>query len=56
MPKANKTAQHEQHTSETVLPEEETSFEQESDVDQEVIIRPLQPPTNMYVPYIEVLK
>ena len=53
MPKANKNAQHEQHTSETFLAEEETSFEQESDVDQEVIIRPPQAPTHMYVPYIE---
>ena len=40
MPKANKNVQSEQHTSETVLPEEETGYEQESDADQEVIIRP----------------
>ena len=53
MPKANTNAQHEQHRSETVLPEEETCFEQESDVDQEVIIGSLQAPTSMYVPYIE---
>ena len=37
----------------TVLPEEEASFEQESDVDQEVIIRPPQAPTSMHVPNIE---
>ena len=48
MPKANKNAQHEQCTSETVLPEE-TSYEQESDVDQEMIIRSPQAPTRMYV-------
>ena len=36
MPKSSKNTQHEQHTSETVLPEEETSYEQESDSEQEV--------------------
>ena len=53
MPKSNKITQCEQHTSETVLPHEETSYEQESDVDQEVIIRPPYAPTSMYIPYIE---
>ena len=53
IPKAHKNAQQEQNTSETVLSEEETNYEQESDVDQEVIIRSPQAPTRMYVPYIE---
>ena len=53
VPKWNRNAQHEQHTSETVLPEEERVFEREMDVDQEMIIRPSHAPTSMYVPYIE---
>ena len=31
MPKSSKNNQHEQCTSETILPEEETSYEQETD-------------------------
>ena len=46
-------AQCEQCTRETIIPEEEISFEQESDTDQEVFIRPPQAHTSMYVPYIE---
>ena len=38
------------------LSEEETSFEQESEVDQEVIISPLQATTSAFIPYIEVPK
>ena len=53
MPKANKNTQHEPHMSDTVLPEEETSFEQESECEQEVSIRQHQIPTSAYVPYIE---
>ena len=53
MPKANKNVQCDQHTSDTVLPEEETSFEQESESEQEVSIRQHQAPTSVYVPYIE---
>ena len=53
MPKTNHNTQHEQHTRETVIPEEETSYEQESDTEQEVFIRLPQAHTSMYVPYIE---
>ena len=53
MPKSSKNAKYEQCTSETVLPEEETSYEQQSDSEQEVFVRPKQTPTSMYVPYIE---
>ena len=48
MPKINNNAQHEQHTREPVIPEEETSYEQESDTEQELFIRPPQAHT-MYV-------
>ena len=44
MPKSNKNTQNEQCTSETVLPEEETSYEQGTDSEQEVFVRPQQPP------------
>ena len=50
MPRSNKNAKCEQHTSEQVLPEEETSFEQESDVDQEVITSPPQAATSAFIP------
>ena len=53
MPKSNRNTQCEQHTSETVLPEEETHFKQVSDSEQEVFVRPHQDPTSMYIPYIE---
>ena len=53
MPKANRNAQCEPHTSDTVLPEEETSFEQESESEQEVSIRQHQTPTSEYIPYVE---
>ena len=56
MPKSSKNNQHEPCTSETVLPEEETSYEQEADSEQEVFVRPQQAPSSMYVPYIEGLK
>ena len=69
MPKANKKAQCEQNTSDTVPPEEETNFaqvldsEQEetnfaqmSDSEQEVFIRQHQTLRTTYVPYIEGLK
>ena len=52
MHKSSNNIQCEQHTSETVLPEEETSYEQETDSEQ-VFVRPQQAPTGMYVPYIE---
>ena len=50
MPKANKKAQCEPHTSDN---EEETNFEQGSESEQEVFIRQHQIPTTTYVPYIE---
>ena len=58
MPKATQKTQREQCTVEQVLPEEfseqgETNFEQESDVDQEVIIIPPQAATSAFIPYIE---
>ena len=53
MPKVNRNTQHELHKSDTVLPEEETSFEQESESQPEVSIRQHQAPTSVYVPYIE---
>ena len=53
MPKSSKNTQHEQHTNETVLPEEETSYEQETDSEQEVFVRPQQDSISMYVPYTE---
>ena len=53
MPKSGKNNQCEQHTSETVLPKEETSYEQETDSEQEVFVRTQQASTSMYVPYIE---
>ena len=53
MPKSSKNTQCEQCTSETVHPEEVTSYEQETDSEQEVFVRPQQAPTSMYVPYIE---
>ena len=66
MPKANKKAQCEPYTSDTVPPEEETNFAQVSDSEQEetnfaqmsdsepeVFIRQHQPLTTTYVPYIE---
>ena len=46
-------SQQEQHTVEQVLPEEETSFEQELDVDLEVIISLPQAATSAFIPYIE---
>ena len=52
MPKANKKAQCEPHTSDTVPPEEETNFTQGSDSESEVFIRQHQPLTTTYVPYI----
>ena len=39
MPKANKKAQCEPHTSDTVPSKEETNFPQMSDIDPEVFIR-----------------
>ena len=66
MPKANRKAQCEPHTSDIVPPEEETNFaqvsdsEQEetkfaqvSDSEQEVFITQHQPLTTTYVTYIE---
>ena len=53
MPKTNHNTQLEQYTRENVNTEEETSYEQESDTEQEVFIRPPQAHTGMYVPYIE---
>ena len=53
MAKANKNAQCEPHTSDTVPPAEETSFEQESESKQEVSIRQHQAPKSVYEPYIE---
>ena len=53
MAKANKNAQCEPHTSDTVPPEEEISFEQESESEQEVSIRQHQAPTSVYVSYIK---
>ena len=53
MPKTNHNTQHETCTRETVNPEEGTSYEQESDTEQEVFIRPPQAQTSMYVPYME---
>ena len=58
MPKATQKPQCEQCTAEQVLPEEfseqgETSFEQESDVVQEVIINPPQAGASTFIPYIE---
>ena len=53
MPKAAQKAHHEQCTVEQVLLEEETSFEQESDVDQEVIISLPEAATSAFIPYIE---
>ena len=67
MPKATKSAQHEQHATEYVLPEEindpeETNCDQEEE-DKEVVIQSpqfIQPSTShmqamqlMYMPYIE---
>ena len=48
----------EQHTVEQVLPEEfseqeETSFEQDPDVDQEVVFSPPQAVTSTFIAYIE---
>ena len=53
MPKATQKTQCEQCTVEQVLPKEETSFEQESDVHQEVIISPPQAAPSAFIPYIE---
>ena len=53
MPKSSKNNQHEQHTNETVLPKEETSYEQKTDSEQELFVRPQEAPSSMYVPYIE---
>ena len=58
MPKAIKSAQHEQDTIEHVLPEEtskqeETSSDQEQDVEQKVTHSPPQAFPSMFVPYIE---
>ena len=66
MPKANKKAQCEPHTSDTVPPEEETNFTQVldseheetnfpqmSDSEPEVFIRQHQPLTTTYLTYIE---
>ena len=53
MHKSSKNNQHEQHTSDIFLPEEETSYEQETDSEQEVFVRPQQASTSMFVPYIE---
>ena len=58
MPKATNNTQCEQHTVEQNLPEkfseqEETSFEQDPDGHQEVIISPPQAVTSAFIPYIE---
>ena len=58
MSKATKNAQCKQWTVEQVLPEEfseqeDTSFEQDPDVDLEVIISPSQVATSAFIPYIE---
>ena len=58
MPKATKSAWHEQGTIEPVLPEEksdqeEASSEHEEDVEQEVILSPPQAFPSMFMPYIE---
>ena len=59
IPKATKSAQHEQHTIEHVLPEEksdkkETSSDQEQeDVKQEVTVSPPQAFPSMFIPFIE---
>ena len=53
MPKMNNNAKHEWSIRQPVITEEETSYEQESDTEQEVFIRPPQAHTSMYVPYIE---
>ena len=65
MPKANKKAQCEPHTSDTVPPEEtnftqvsdseqeETNFPQMSDSEPEVFTKQHQPLRTTYVPYIE---
>ena len=53
MPKDTQKNQFEQCTVEQVLPEEEISFEQESDVDQEVIISPPEAATSAFILYIE---
>ena len=53
MPKANKRAQCEPHTSDIVPPEEETNFQQGSESQQEVFTRQHQTPTTTCVPYIE---
>ena len=56
IPKATPKTQCEQCTVEQVLPEEETSFEQGSEVDQEIIISPPQATTSRFIPYIEGLQ
>ena len=58
MPKATNNTQCEQHTVDQNLPEEfseqeETSFEQDPDGHQEVIISPPQAATSVIIPYIE---
>ena len=59
MPKASKSAQHEQHTIEQVLAkeiseQEETSSDQEQeDLEQEVTFSPPQAVPSMFMPYIE---
>ena len=62
MPKATKSAQHEQLTienvvlSEEISEQEETSSDQEQDVEQEVTISPPQAFPSIFMPYIEVPK
>ena len=58
MPKATKSAQDEQCTIEHVLPEEtsdqeETSFDQEQEIKQEVTLSPPQAFPSMCMPYVE---
>ena len=54
MSKATKSAQHEQHTIEHVLPEETSDQEEtSSDQEQKVIFSPPEAVPSMFIPYIE---
>ena len=58
MPKSTKSAQPEQHTIKHVLPDEtikqqETSSDQEQDVEQEVTLSPPQAFPSMFMPDVE---
>ena len=53
MPKATKGAQHEQHTIENIVLSEETSSDQEHEIDQVVTFNPPQPISSMFMPYIK---